>query len=219
MAIRSASAKPAKCKVCPRPATMTVGLYRVCSYDCGTTLAKRLQAKQATKRAKDARKQHRADRRRTERLSDVQARTQAACNAYIHARDAGKPCFTCDATDTRMEAGHWLPVGRASSPARYHPNNLRLQCHTCNVHRGGGLHPNYRPRLTAEIGDDAIADLERLHHCTVKWNRDALEQLAAWFRAETRRLRRSSDHNTLRTISHNLSAAVREMARQENKGE
>lgn len=182
----------AKCKVCRKPSTMTVGLYRVCSMDCALALARTKQAGKA-KRTTTISAETKRWRRENETLGELKDRIQGYCNAYVKERDWGKPCFTCnrphDFTHKR-DAGHFKAVGAGgASPARYHPNNIRMTCTQCNTHRGGGNHPNYRPNLVAEIGEDMVQAVERLHNSTVKWNREALEQLGAWFRAEARRLK------------------------------
>ena len=82
-----------------------------------------------------------------------------------------------------------MPTTKAwSSPARFAPNNLAGQCRACNVYGGGGNHPNYRPNLVARIGEEAVQEVEALHKRTVKWNREALEIMAANFRVLTREL-------------------------------
>lgn len=151
-------------------------------------LARKKQAVAARKQKREADRAHRERKRAVEPIGKVLARVQRDCNAYVHARDFGLPCISCGKHCERMEAGHWKAVGRASSPARYHPDNLHLQCHPCNVHGGGGNHPGYLPALLEKIGPERVAAVERLHGSTVKWDRASLEQLAAWFRAERRRL-------------------------------
>lgn len=189
--------KPRKCGNCRQPARMTVGLHAVCSVDCGVVLARKKQAVAARKAQRLADKAHRERKRAVEPISKVLARVQRDCNAYIHARDHGQACISCRKHCERMEAGHWKPVGRASSPARYHPDNLHIQCHPCNVHGGGGNHPGYLPALLEKIGPDRVAAIERLHNCTVKWNREALEQLGAWFRSEKRRLEKERNRSSV----------------------
>jgi hypothetical protein len=181
--------KARKCQVCKEPATQWSGVYAWCKPECGAVLARRAQAKQREAKERQAKAEHREQKRKVERLADLLARVQRDCNAYVRARDAGLPCISCGQHSTRMEAGHWKPVGRTSSPARFHPDNIQNQCHSCNVHGGGGLHPGYLPNLIARIGEDRARAVEKLHGSTVKWDRDALEQLAKWFRAETRRLK------------------------------
>ena len=89
-----------------------------------------------------------------------------------------------------MEAGHFKAVGAGGgSPARFHPDGIHLQCHPCNHYNGGGNHYAYRPNLVAKIGEERVLAVERLHNSSLKWSRPALEQIAQWFRVETRRLR------------------------------
>lgn len=180
-----------KCKVCRQPATMTVGLYAVCSIEHGAELGMRLRAKERAMAARKAKAEHRAQKRKVERLRDLLDRVERACNAYVRERDYGRPCISCGKHSVRMEAGHWKAVGRGgASPARFHPDNIHLQCHSCNVHGGGGNHPGYLPALLEKIGPDRMAAVARLHAGTVKWDRAALEQLAAWFRREMRAMKK-----------------------------
>jgi len=180
---------------------------RWCSDDCRDAIGLAALAKvraarerETKERVRQARAETQKRRREIETLGELKDRIQGYCNAYVKERDWGKPCFTCnrphDFTHKR-DAGHFKAVGAGgASPARYHPNNIRMTCTQCNTRRGGGNHPNYRPNLVAEIGEDLVQAVERLHNSTVKWNRDALEQLGAWFRFETSRMRKARESSS-----------------------
>jgi hypothetical protein len=188
--------KPKKrnCKVCGSRFLAERHNVWWCSAEHGAQLA---IVKMAAARAKESRKakaENRRKKRELETLGELKNRIQGYCNAYIRERDWGKPCFTCDRPHDgthKRDAGHFKAVGAGgASPARYHPNNLRMTCTQCNTRRGGGNHPNYRPRLVADIGEDLVQAVERLHNSTVRWDRHALEQLGEWFRFEARRMKR-----------------------------
>jgi len=148
--------------------------------------------REAKAKAKQDRAEHQKRKREVEPIGKLLKRVERSCNEYIHARDHGRPCISCGKHCDRMEAGHWKAVGRGGgSPARFHPDNIHLQCLPCNVHGGGGKHEGYLRALLTKIGTERVAAVERLHSSTVKWNRDALEQLGAWFRAEKRRLEKA----------------------------
>lgn len=185
-----------KCAICRTPATRITpaGKGWCGGEDCGAQLALALLEKQRAAKAKKERAEHRARKKECEPIGKLLKRVERECNAYIKELYYGEPCFTCGKNRDLMEAGHYMPVGAGGgSPVRFHTNNIRPQCHPCNVYGGGGKHPNYRPHLVVEIGEAAVEEIERLHHTPVKWDRDDLERQRAWFAAETRRLKRERE--------------------------
>lgn len=186
--------KGRNCKICKTRFTAKDPREWWCCPEHGTELA---VAKMKQAKERKWRKERAAARRTIETTGELLDRVQGYCNAYIRERDWGKPCFTCDRPHDgthKRDAGHFKPVGAGgASPARLHPNNIRMTCTQCNTRRGGGNHPNYRPRLVAEIGEEMVAAVERLHHSSVKWDRSAVEQLGEWFRSETRRMKRERE--------------------------
>lgn len=177
-----------KCGICKEPAQYATATAAWCCPEHGKELALKAKGKADERKAKAERKAIAEDRKRVEPIGAVLARVQKACNAYVRARDYGKPCYTCDRTTDDMVAGHYMPVGRSSSPVRFWPDNIRATCGHCNVYGGGGRHPNYRPRLVEELGEARVLEIEAAHKKTVKWNREALEVMAANFRVMTREL-------------------------------
>lgn len=184
MATRTASAS--KCKVCRQPAVMTIGLHRVCSYDCGAILAKQLQAKQANRKAAEDRKAHRLRKASARPRAKRLAAAQAAFNRYIRARDTGKPCVSCGHPDdgTRQrQAGHYKPAG--SNPSlRFDEANTHSQCARCNNHLSGNLVP-YREELARRIGQ---AELDRLEgpQTPAHYTDDDLETIRTTYAAKAR---------------------------------
>lgn len=168
-----------------------------CSEPCCDAIGAAALAKVRAKREAKAKAETREQRKKLETLGQLKNRIQGYCNAYVRERDWGKPCFTCDRPHDgthKRDAGHFKAIGAGGgSPARYHLNNIRMTCTQCNTKRGGGNHPNYRPRLVAEVGECMVEAVERLHNSTVRWDRSALEQLGAWFRAETNRMKRERE--------------------------
>ena len=176
-----------KCAVCKAPARYATAVTAWCE-DHGYEASMLAKAKAEARKAKLERKAQAADRKRVEPIGAVLARTQKACNAYVRAMYYGKLCFTCDRLTDDMVAGHYMPVGRSSSPVRFWPDNIRGTCDHCNRFGGGGRHPNYRPRLVAELGEARVQEIEAEHKRTTKWNRESLEVMAANFRVMTREL-------------------------------
>ena len=189
--------KGRNCKVCKARFHAEKENVWWCTPECGTQLALAKLAKVRANKASKAKAETRVRRREIETLGELKDRIQGYCNAYIRERDWGKPCFTCDRPHDgthKRDAGHFKAVGAGgASPARYHPNNIRMTCTQCNTKRGGGNHPNYRPRLVAEISEFMVQAVEQLHNSTVRWDRPSLEQLGAWFRLEANRMKRERE--------------------------
>ncbi len=184
-----------KCGICRAPAKYYSPVAAWCSHEHGAELAKRLRDKALAKKAKAERKRHLEDKRRVEKLSVILERTQKAVNAYVRARDQGKPCISCGEYRDRMEAGHYRPVGSGGgSPVRFDPNNIHSQCSHCNQYKHGGDHPGYRPELVRRIGEAAVVDIELRHKGKAKWDRDELGRMAREFRKMTRELLADERH-------------------------
>jgi hypothetical protein len=129
-----AQIKPKTCKACRVKFTPTKPLQRVCSPACAI-------AELGTKKAKAAR----VDRIETAKaLSKIKSRatlikeSQAAFNAYIRARDAGKPCICCgmfpksySGSGGEWDAGHYRSRG-AAPEVRFDERNIHAQLKQCN---------------------------------------------------------------------------------------
>lgn len=173
--------KPAqrKCKVCAAKFAPTRGIQSWCSPECGVTLATKLVGE------KQAR-EHRAKLADSKPLSHWLDLTQRAVNAYVLARDDGKPCISCGCWDAyAWDAGHYLSRG-ARPELRFELENIARQCAACNRHKGGNQ-TQYRLGLLARIGVESVEALEGPHP-PAKFTREGLEQLRRQIAAVTRAL-------------------------------
>ena len=130
-----------------------------CSMDHALEFAKqpKNQEKAATKRHA-AKKQKLRDEDRGYWLK----KAQAAFNAYIRARDAGRPCISCGRHhEGQYHAGHYRTVG-ANPELRFEEANCHKQCSVCNNHLSGNL-INYRIGLIGKIGQESVDWLEGPH--------------------------------------------------------
>lgn len=96
-------------------------------------------------------------------LSDHNKEAQAAVNAYIRARDFGKPCISCGSTPEQkrggtMDAGHYRSRG-AASHLRFNVLNIAGQCVRCNRYNSGNA-VDFRIGLIERIGIDLVEKLE-----------------------------------------------------------
>ena len=137
----------------------------------------RAEAKAARAAAKVERAETRRRKEAIKTLPVLKAEAQRAFNAYIRARDAGKPCICCglplSAGDVGglYDCGHYRSVGSAPH-LRYDERNAHAQRKQCN-RWGAGRAVDYRIGLIARIGLEAVEALES-DNATHKWTRDEL---------------------------------------------
>jgi hypothetical protein len=183
--------KTAKCKVCKTPFTPFRPLQNWCSVDCAVTLGQQAIAK---KKAKDEAADRKADKAKLDAMRTKPQLTklaQQAFNAFIRARDAGKPCISCGTTlsnePNTYDAGHYRSVGSAPH-MRFVEDNCHGQCKHCNNFLAGN-HVEYRKGLVARIG---LRSVELIEADTIlrKYSHEGLIEIARHYRAEARRILR-----------------------------
>ncbi|CAM3214518.1 recombination protein NinG [Pseudomonas fluorescens] len=189
-------AKQPRPKTCKNPAcgekfvAQRLG-QAVCSPKCGLAI-KDVNADKARKALADVgRKELRAAKERVKRKADHMHDCQTAFNAWVRARDAGKPCISCGTTaNVQYAAGHYRTV--ASCPElRFEPLNVHLQCNrNCNMGKSGSI-VEYRIELVKRIGAELVEWLEGPHE-PKRYTIEDLKAITAEYRAKTRELRRSA---------------------------
>lgn len=126
--------------------------------------AERKQVK-AAKLAKSA--ELRNDKAKAEAMKtkpELTKEAQTAFNAYIRARDAGKPCICCgkplaqSSVGGGFDAGHYRSVGSAPH-LRFNEDNCHGQTKQCN-RWGAGRAVDYRIGLIERIGLARVEALE-----------------------------------------------------------
>lgn len=162
-------------------------MQKVCSPECAYQLVK---AKSDHEKRKEAIKDRLSVRKRLDAmqtLPQLVKKAQTAFNAFIRARDEGKPCISCGRYhDGQYHAGHYRSVGSAPE-LRFEELNVWKQCQPCNTHLSGNL-INYRRALVEKIGIEAVEWLEG-HHEKKKYTREQLKELNIRYRSETRKLK------------------------------
>jgi hypothetical protein len=120
-------------------------------------------------------------------------KAQTAFNAYIRARDAGKPCISCDKPldggANTFDAGHYRSVGSAPH-MRFVEDNVHGQCKHCNNWLAGN-HVEYRKRLLDRIGERQLELLET-DGTLRKYTKEALIEIARHYNEQARRLAKES---------------------------
>ena len=79
---------------------------------------------------------------------------QSAVNAYVRARDDGKPCISCGEMKP-LQAGHYWSVG-ARPELRFDEANIHGQCHRCNIDLAGNREA-FRAGIVDRLGSE-LAD-------------------------------------------------------------
>jgi hypothetical protein len=137
------------------------------------------------------RKELRAAKERVKTKGQYMHDCQTAFNAWIRARDAGKPCISCGTTaNVQYAAGHYRTV-KACPELRFEPLNVHLQCNrNCNMGKSGAI-VEYRIELVKRIGVEAVEWLEGPHE-PKRYTIEDLKAITAEYRAKTRELRRAA---------------------------
>jgi predicted nucleic acid-binding Zn-ribbon protein len=146
--------KPKPCAQCGSIFTPVRPMMRVCGPLCASRLVK------AAKKEESARTK--ARKVAIKSRADWAREAQTAFNAWVRARDADKPCISCQRHHTgQYHAGHLLSRG-ARPELAYEPDNCHKQCAPCNTHLSGNV-SMYRVNLVKLIGLERVEWLEGPH--------------------------------------------------------
>lgn len=177
--------KEKTCPVCQNLFMPIRPLQAVCGPKCALQNVR-------TEKAKD-RARTRQRKQAIKSLRELLAEAQVAFNAYIRARDAGKPCICCGKPfepskhGGSMDAGHYL--SRGSSPQhRFNEDNVFGQRKNCN-RPGGTTRDAFRAGVIARIGLARVEALEADNHVP-KWTREQLIELKAIYRRKLREMKK-----------------------------
>lgn len=177
-----------KCRICHNVFIPFRSTTTVCSPACAEAWSAKQRAQKEARVKRDERKsfKERAEKIKTRGMHLKEL--QAAFNAWVRARDAGKPCISCGRYGQDMQAGHYRSVG--SSPGtRFMPNNCWLQCRQCNLYQHGSP-ISYRINLIKRIGLEAVEELEK-EHPPVKLTVAEIVELKAKYRAMVRGMKKA----------------------------
>lgn len=156
---------------------------------CGPKCAIKVVKAKNEKRKREAKATLRKARRDALTISELTKKAQEAFNAYIRARDYGKPCISTGKVlnwnkyGGAVDAGHYRSRGSASH-LRFNCWNVHAQCAYDNQNPSSAT-SEYRPRLIERIGMERVERLE----CDNKprsFSREYLIRLAKIFRRRAR---------------------------------
>lgn len=183
--------KPSKCKVCGTEYTKTRPMQKACSVECAIKHAGKLAEKKKAKEAAQERKQTREKLKAMETYPQLVKKAQTAFNAFIRARDAGKPCICCGeplgTESNSFDAGHYRSVGSAPH-MRFVEDNVHGQRKYCNQYLSGNI-VEYRKGLIERKGLERVEQIES-DQTIRKYTREALIEIARYYREEARKLKK-----------------------------
>ena len=163
---------------------------------CIITTVERAKAKRERLEHFSMSQEQRLIKRKLEKLQskpELTKKAQAAFNAYIRARDYGKPCICCGKpiawgeakTGGVCDAGHYLSRG-AHVQHSFNEDNVHAQLKYCNKSLSGNF-ANYRKGLIARIGIERVEALENSHDLN-HYTKDELREIAATYKAKLKTL-------------------------------
>lgn len=183
--------KQKTCKSCRQKFVPSRPMQVACAPSCAIAIAEKKRAKQAQQVASAARKEARQRLEKMKGIPELTREAQAACNAYIRARDGGEPCISCgsplssEGVGGGFDAGHFRSRG-AAPHLRFHEHNIAGQCKRCNRYMTGNV-PAMRTGLIGRYGLEAVEALEN-DNTTRKWTRDELIEIRRYYTAKRKAL-------------------------------
>jgi len=170
-----------KCRNCKSEFEPFQTTQPACSPSCALALVRAKKAKAYKQTTRKMRKEFNENDRGYQLK-----KCQQQFNAYIRARDAGKPCISCQKNSgAKMNAGHYLSVG-AHPELRFDPLNCHLQCEACNSFLSGNV-ARYRINLIDRIGLEAVERLEGPHE-PKKYTIDEIIEIKERYKAKLKAL-------------------------------
>ena len=122
-------------------------------------------------------------------LPKLKAKLQLIFNAYIRARDKGKPCISCG-QPKELQAGHFYSV-RMYDGLRFNEDNCHGECAGCNAFDDMHL-LGYCANLKDRIGAIRWSDLQdRAFNYKIvgyKWGRSELLELLETYKRKLKEL-------------------------------
>lgn len=177
-----------KCVICKEQFTPRGIGHKVCGANCAHKLVE-------MNRVKRDRQELIARKDAIKPRAKWMAEAQASFNAFIRARDAGKPCISsgrplpATAAGGGFDAGHYRSIGSAPH-LRFHEDNVHGQSKQDNRYLAGNA-VDYRVGLIARIGLEAVEALET-DNSYRKWSIDDLKAIKATYKQKLKELKEST---------------------------
>lgn len=170
----------------PTESMIRFGVQHFCTFEHAVAYANKKSTKEKGKKIKRADLRERKEKLKS--IADLTREAQTAVNAYIRARDHGKPCISCQVHVVQkrggtMDAGHYRSRGSAGH-LRFNVLNIHSQCALCNRWQSGNV-VDYRIALIKRIGIENVEKLES-DNGTRRFTREYLKRIKIIFNKRAR---------------------------------
>lgn len=100
-------------------------------------------------------------------------------------------CYTCGAIKDIKEVDNGHYMKREHKATRYHENNCRPQCKTCNGDtKHNGKQIEFRENLVNEIGEQKVIDIEKLSKTSIKANHFFYKGISDYYREKVNEMQK-----------------------------
>jgi len=149
------------------------------------------------KAKKDVAKENKAKYREAKRELNISGAMKLAdtyFSRYIRLKNSVNgfcTCYTCgrDKPIKETDNGHYMK--REHKATRYHENNCRTQCKTCNGDtKHNGKQAEFRVHLSHEIGEEQVIKIESLSRSTINASSVFYRQIADEYREKVNELQK-----------------------------
>jgi len=172
------------------------GLCPSCLYEWMTTTenGKIHYLKSFAKQVRKVSDKHKREEKREFNVSGAMKLTDTYFSRYIrlkHSLHGYCTCYTCgkDNPIKEVDNGHYQK--REHKATRYHENNCRPQCKTCNGDtKHNGKQAEFRVNLSYEIGEEEVVEIERLARTTINANYAFYRELSDHYRIKVNELQK-----------------------------
>lgn len=172
------------------------GLCSSCFYDWmqNDERGKIYYQKQFKTKVKKVQRKHKVEKKRSLNISGAMKNADTYFSRYIrlkHSKDGKCTCYTCGVIKDIKEVDNGHYMKREHKSTRYHENNCRPQCKTCNGDvKHNGKQAEFRVNLSYEIGEDKVVEIEQLSRQIIKVNYNFYKDLSDEYRIKLNELQK-----------------------------
>jgi hypothetical protein len=151
-----------------------LGLCASCFYDWMQTdeRGKVYNQKTFSKKVKKVTDKRKRELKRSLNVPGAMKLADTYFSRYIrlkYSKDGSCTCYTCGTIKDIKEVDNGHYMKREHKATRYHENNCRPQCKTCNGDtKHNGKQAEFRVNLSYEIGENKVVEIENLSRSIVK---------------------------------------------------
>lgn len=172
------------------------GICSVCFYDwlSDDERGKIYKQKIFNKKVEQKIKQKRKQKSRELNSSKTMSNADTYFSRYIrlkHSKNGKCTCYTCGTIKEIKEVDNGHYQKRGNQGTRYHEDNCRPQCKTCNGNTAkNGMQDVYRVNLSNEIGEEKVIEIEKLARSIQNTNHIYFQEISDYYREKLNELQK-----------------------------